>query len=251
MPVRQRPSCLRFGSLSVSLVEFMSDTRLVLVEVEGQMPYASNTTVLAKDGNGGLWVYKPERGENPLWDFAWRTLAAREVLTYEVASGLGLDLVPETVLAEGPFGPGSAQRFVEEDFDFDPRPLFSPRLDPRLWPVAVLDLVCNNADRKVGHMIRDKTTDRLWAIDHGLTFHSEPKLRTVLWGFAGEAIPEPLVEALKALRSQLASGLTARVAELLSEEEAVALSDRVEQLLGVPVHPHPPDDRPAVPWPIY
>jgi hypothetical protein len=228
----------------------LSNNRLALVEVESQMPYASNTTLLARDRNDDLWVYKPERGENRLWDFAWRTLAAREVLTYEVASEMGFDLVPETVLAEGPFGPGSAQRFVEEDFAFDPRPLFVPRLDRRLWPVAVLDLVCNNADRKVGHMIHDKSTDRLWAIDHGLTFHSEPKLRTVLWGFAGEAIPELLVEALITLRLQLASGLTVRVAELLSEGEAAALSDRVEQLIQDPVHPHPPDDRPAVPWPL-
>jgi uncharacterized repeat protein (TIGR03843 family) len=228
----------------------LADDRLALVEVEGQMPYASNTTLLAKDGTGALWVYKPERGENPLWDFAWRTLAAREVLTYEVATGLGLDLVPKTVLADGPFGPGSAQRFVEEDFDFDPRPLFTPRLDPRLWPVAVIDLVCNNADRKIGHVIHDKTTDRLWAIDHGLTFHAEPKLRTVLWGFAGEAIPQPLVDALIGLKALLTVGLAERVSNLLSEEEAHGFNDRIEQLLRAPVHPHPPDDRPAFPWPL-
>jgi uncharacterized repeat protein (TIGR03843 family) len=228
----------------------LADDRLALVEVEGQMPYASNTTLLAKDGTGALWVYKPERGENPLWDFAWRTLAAREVLTYEVATGLGLDLVPETVLADGPFGPGSAQRFVEEDFDFDPRSLFTPRLDSRLWPVAVIDLVCNNADRKIGHVIHDKTADRLWAIDHGLTFHADPKLRTVLWGFAGEPIPAPLLEALGGLRTRLTSALSTRVAELLSEDEAVSLSARVEELISAPVHPHPPADRPAVPWPL-
>ena len=215
------------------------------------MPYASNTTLLARDGTGDLWVYKPERGENPLWDFAWRTLAAREVLTYEVGSAMGLDLVPETVLAEGPFGPGSAQRFVVEDLEFDPRPLFFPRLDRRLWPMAVLDLVCNNADRKIGHVIRDKTTDRLWAIDHGLTFHAEPKLRTVLWGFAGEEIPPPLVEGLTRLNSRLSDGLAARVSGLLSEEEALSLSDRVEGLLRAPVHPQPPRDRPAVPWPVF
>lgn len=214
------------------------------------MPYASNTTLLARDDVGSRWVYKPERGENPLWDFAWRTLAAREVLTYEVSSGMGLDLVPETLLADGPFGPGSAQRFVDEDFDFDPRPLFVPRVSPKLWPVAVLDLVCNNADRKLGHVIHDKTTDRLWAIDHGLTFHVEPKLRTVLWGFAGETIPADLVQALTALQSRLASGLAARVSKLLSAEEAGGLSDRVERLLLHPVHPLPPDDRPAVPWPM-
>jgi uncharacterized repeat protein (TIGR03843 family) len=228
----------------------VSGERLALTEIEGRMPYASNTTLLARDAKAGLWVYKPERGENPLWDFAWGTLAAREVLTYEVAVGLGLDLVPETVLADGPFGPGSAQQFVDEDFEFDPRPLFSPRLSRRLWPVAVLDLVCNNADRKIGHMIHDKTLDRLWAIDHGLTFHAEPKLRTVLWGFAGEAIPEPLLRALVRLESSMGSGLTARMSSLLSSEEALALTRRLRDLIQSPVHPFPPDDRPAVPWPL-
>lgn len=226
-------------------------TNVVLVAVTGHMPHASNTTVLAIDQAGDRWVYKPERGENPLWDFAPGTLAAREVLTYEVASALGLDLVPETVLAEGPFGPGSAQRFIDEDFDFDPRPLFSPRLDPRLWPVAVLDLVCNNADRKVGHLIRERISERLWAIDHGLTFHAAPKLRTVLWGFSGQALPLPLLEAVKRLRASLMEGLTDRVADLLSTAEAAALAERVNLLLADPVHPPPPADRPAVPWPIW
>ena len=228
----------------------LSGDRLALIEVEGRMPYASNTTLLARDSGGGHWVYKPERGENPLWDFAWRTLAAREVLTYEVAIGMGLDLVPETLLADGPFGPGSAQRFVDEDFDFDPRPLFVPRVSPQLWPVAVLDLVCNNADRKIGHVIHDKSTDRVWAIDHGLTFHVEPKLRTVLWGFAGEKIPAELVEGLGTLQSTLNSGLEARVSALLSTKEARSLSNRVQQLIRHPVHPLPPEDRPAVPWPM-
>jgi hypothetical protein len=226
-------------------------SRVVLVEVEGRMPYASNTTVLATDREGAAWVYKPDRGENPLWDFAAGTLAAREVLTYEVANALGLDLVPETVLAEGPLGPGSAQRLVDEDLGFDPRPLFSPRLDPRLWPVAVLDLVCNNADRKVGHVIRERASDRLWAIDHGLTFHAAPKLRTVLWGFAGQAIPSPLVAALKRLHSRLGEGVLDRVDTLLSAEESAALAARVDHLLADPVHPRPPADRPAVPWPIW
>jgi uncharacterized repeat protein (TIGR03843 family) len=116
--------------------------------------------------------------------------------------------------------------------------------------VAVLDIVCNNADRKIGHVIHDKTADRLWAIDHGLTFHADPKLRTVLWGFAGEPIPAPLMEALGGLRTRLTSGLSTRVAELLSEDEAGSLLARVEELISAPVHPHPPADRPAVPWPL-
>lgn len=224
---------------------------LKLVAVKGLMPYASNATLLAVDADGEQWVYKPETGENPLWDFPWRTLAAREVLTYEVANAMQLDLVPETVLAEGPMGPGSAQRFLNEDFDFDPRPLFTPRLDLRLWPVAVLDLVANNADRKIGHLIREVGSERLWGIDHGLTFHAEPKLRTVLWGFSGRPIPSALVSAIEGLRSTLVQGLASRVEQLLSAAEAEAVTTRVNLLLENPVHPMPPNDRPAVPWPIW
>lgn len=224
---------------------------LKLVEIKGQLAGASNTTLLAADGTGDQWVYKPERGENPLWDFPWRTLAAREVLTYEVACAMDLDLVPETVLAEGPYGPGSAQRFLTEDFDFDPRPLFIPQLDKGLWPVAMLDLVTNNADRKIGHLIREVDSDRLWAIDHGLTFHTDPKLRTVLWGFAGLPIPTALIEAVSNLRLRLDQGLGSRVKSLLSSKEADALQARVEDVLANPVHPSPPNDRPAVPWPIW
>jgi hypothetical protein len=225
--------------------------RLTLTEVAGRMPYATNATLLATSADGRRWIYKPEQGENPLWDFPWRTLASREVLTYEVAVALGLDLVPETLLAEGPYGQGSAQAYVDEDADFDPRTMFVPKLNPRLWPVAVLDIVCNNADRKFGHLIRQTGTDRLWAIDNGLTFHAEPKLRTILWGFADSNIPGPLVEALARLREAITNGLFDRVAMLLSVAEAEAFGERVNLLLARPVHPPPPDDRPAVPWPVW
>ncbi len=215
------------------------------------MPYASNATLLAFSADGRRWVYKPEQGESPLWDFPWRSLAAREVLTYEVATALGLDIVPETVLADGPQGRGSAQAFIDEDFEFDPRTLFKPRPSPRLWPVAVLDVICNNADRKLGHIIRQVGEDRLWAIDNGLTFHSDPKLRTVLWGFAGDEIPDPLQMALERLRAEDAPGVVGRVADLLSTEEAEAFRERVESLAHLRVHPLPPEDRPALPWPVF
>jgi uncharacterized repeat protein (TIGR03843 family) len=224
---------------------------LELTAVEGRMPYASNATLLATSEDGRRWIYKPEEGESPLSDFPWRSLAAREVLTYEVATALGLDIVPETVLANGPHGRGSAQVFVAEDFEFDPRTLFSPRPSPRLWPVAVLDIICNNADRKLGHIIRQMGGDRLWAIDNGLTFHSDPKLRTVLWGFAGAEIPAPLIEALEKLRSSTTPDLVGRVADLLTGKEAEAFRQRVEELAARPVHPLPPEDRPALPWPVF
>ncbi|MDH5292543.1 MAG: phosphatidylinositol kinase, partial [Acidimicrobiia bacterium] len=222
------------------------NSTLRLDEVLGRMPYASNTTLLARDAAGGLWVYKPVRGEQPLWDFPWKTLAAREVLSFEISDAMGLDLVPETVMATGPFGPGSAQRFLEEDVEFDPRPLFTGVLDPVLWPFAVFDIVTNNADRKIGHMLREVGSDKLWAIDNGLTFHAEPKLRTVLWGFAGQPIPGELLEATRRLDAALDTSLCDRVASLLSPAEAGALVSRTRTLLAARTHPEPPDDRPAV-----
>lgn len=228
----------------------MSD-RLTLVELIGHLPHASNTTVLAAAADGSRWVYKPERGEQPLWDFPWGTLAVREVLTYETARAMGLDVVPHTVLADGPFGPGSAQQFLDEDPDFDPRPLFQPKMDPELWPIAALDIVSNNADRKLGHLLHDRTDGRIWAIDNGLTFHSDDKLRTVMWGFAGLPLPEPVVEAVARLDAALAEGFAGRVAELLTPAESEALCTRVSSLLRRPIHPDPPIDRPPVPWPVW
>ncbi len=223
---------------------------LELTELVGRLPYASNTTVLARDESGELWVYKPEQGERPLWDFPWGTLAAREVLAFEVSRSMGLDLVPRTLPAEGPLGPGSAQEYLEEDMEFDPRPMFSgPDLDPRLWPFAVLDIVINNADRKIGHLLQQTGTTRLWAIDNGLSFNAEPKLRTVLWGFAGLPIPGPLVESVRRLVHD--TSIRTRIEELLSPEEAAATAARAELILDSPLHPQPPDNRPAVPWPIW
>ncbi|HUO47018.1 MAG TPA: phosphatidylinositol kinase [Acidimicrobiia bacterium] len=225
--------------------------QLELTDIEGRMPYSSNATLLARSEDGRLWIYKPEQGENPLWDFTWRTLAKREVLAYEMARAMGLDLVPETLEAEGPLGPGSAQAFVEEDLEFDLRTLFVPTLDPRLWPFAVLDVICNNADRKLGHLIRTVSQKQLWAIDNGLTFHHEPKLRTVLWGFAGQPIPDSLRASLTAAQTALETGLWMRISDLLSPREADAVSERLKELIIRPQHPHPPEDRPAIPWPLW
>jgi hypothetical protein len=229
----------------------MASTPLELVEVLGRLPYASNATLLAVDGEGCQWVYKPDRGEEPLWDFPTGTLSTREILSFEVSAAMGIDVVPTTVEATGPFGRGSAQRFVDEDVDFDPRPLYTPNLDHVLWPFAVFDIVANNADRKIGHVLREVGTGRLWAIDNGLTFHPADKLRTVLWGFAGEPIPAHLVTAVERLAAALEAGLSRRIANLLSQREAAAVQHRVAGLLARPVHPHPPDDRPAVPWPVW
>lgn len=226
-----------------------ADPPLVVDELLGRFVAASNLTLLGR-AEGALVVYRPTAGIRPLWDFAPETLAAREVLTFRVARAMGLDLVPDTRWGDGPLGPGTVQRFVEPDPAFDPLDPVS-RADDSLWPVAVLDLVTNNADRKAGHLIAEAGTGHLWAIDHGLTFHPEPKLRTVLWGFAGLPVPPALVASLERLAAALPSGLEAAVAAYLGAPEAAALQRRVRTLLRRPRHPRPPRDRQPVPWPPY
>ena len=221
----------------------------MVTEIIGRFRNASNATLLATTGAGRLVVYKPEQGQRPLHDFDCRTLPAREVLTFELSEAAGLSLVPETLPAEGPFGPGSAQRFVEVDEDFNPVPLIN-RTDTGLWPVATLDLLINNADRKAGHVIADRT-GRLWCIDHGVALHELPKLRTVMWGFAGLPLPDDMVAAVRRLDEAMSPRMHRRAAELLSIREADALAERVTQLLEEPVHPQPPTDRPPLPWPIW
>lgn len=221
-----------------------------VVEVVGQFISASNATLLGRDEAGELVVYKPHAGEAPLWDFPDDTLAQREVLTYEVAVTMDLAVVPPTVLGDGPYGLGAIQEYIEIDESFDPLPLVQ-KADPSLWPLAVLDIVCNNADRKLGHIIRDRSTSRLFGIDHGLNFHVDNKLRTVLWSFAGQQIPPGLMSGLLTLDAALAADFGNHVTELLSLNELEAFRKRVSDLLERPVHPQPPTTRPAIPWPPY
>ncbi len=226
-------------------------TRLTIAEVVGRFSSASNATFLGTDPDGAVWVYKPTAGVRHLWDFPHQSLAGREIMAYEVSAHMALDLVPRTVEADGPLGPGAAQRFLQVDPDFDQRGWFEDGTDPCLWPVAVFDLVINNADRKLGHLLVESRTERLFAVDHGLAFHHQDKLRTVLWGFAGLPIPDPLVEALERLRKALTGDLAPRAAELLDPDEVQALLRRTRLLLDHPVHPDPPTDRAALPWPIW
>lgn len=215
-----------------------------LISVDGLLAGASNATLLARDPGGNPWVYKPEQGERPLWDFPHGSLARREVACYRVSEALGLGVVPETFLAEGPYGPGSAQRFLDEDLEWDPRPAITSA-DPVLWPIAVLDVVVNNADRKIGHLLREPGDERIWAIDNGLTFHAHEKLRTVLWSFAGREIPGPLRRGLDG------AAVRSAVRDLLDPDEVEMAVRRVEELASHPVHPPPPEDRPPLPWPLW
>jgi uncharacterized repeat protein (TIGR03843 family) len=219
-----------------------------VVEIVGRFTVASNATMLGITASGVRVVYKPIAGEQPLWDFAAGSLTDREVLTFLVDRAMGFGLVPETVAGAGPYGPGAVQRFVVADEEFDPLPL-ARRGDDRLWPVAVLDLVTNNADRKLGHIMA--TDCGIVAVDHGLTFHPEAKLRTVLWAFAGRELPRQMLDALELLHEALRGDLGADIRGRLGTNEAAAALERVRGLLKKPVHPMPPDDRPAVPWPPY
>jgi hypothetical protein len=218
------------------------------VEVLGTLPNASNATMLARDGNGNLVVYKPSFGAQPLHDFDSSTLAAREVLTYEVSEALGFGIIPETRLVDGLYGPGSVQKMIHEDRDTDPRSMLEGP-DEKLWPFAILDIVTNNTDRKLGHLLLESGSNRIWGIDNGLTFHCLPKLRTVLWGFADRELPQAMVSALGLLDAALSGGLHERIANLLSEPEAAAVRHRVSALRRNPIHPPPPTNRQPLPWP--
>ncbi|MDH2391420.1 SCO1664 family protein [Streptomyces sp. HNM0663] len=246
--------------------------------VRGRVREASNAVLycsVSYEGEEVRCVYKPVAGERPLWDFPDGTLAQREVAAYELSEALGWDLVPPTVLRDGPYGEGMVQLWVDADpagsllelVETDEpgdgwkavgfadvgegrTALLVHADDPRLRRLAVLDAVINNGDRKGGHLL--PTADgHLYAIDHGVTFHVEPKLRTLLWGWAGEPLPAEAADALRGLSAALRPGarLSARLADLLTSAEVDALRARVSSLTADGRHPSPSGDWPAIPWP--
>lgn len=223
--------------------------------VRGLLPGSSNYTFLTDVQNEqyqGLAIYKPRQGETPLWDFPHGTLCQRELAAYLVSQTLRWALVPPTVIRVGPYGRGAVQLFVEADFSqhyFTFRD--EPALQPALQRIAAFDLVINNADRKSGHTLRD-AEDRIWAIDHGVCFHAQPKLRTVIWEFAGLPLPAELAADLAALRAQLDDGcaLHRQLASLLSDGELRALARRTGRLLDAGIYPDPDPDRRSYPWPL-
>jgi uncharacterized repeat protein (TIGR03843 family) len=223
-----------------------------ILDVQGRLVMASNETfycTLRHEDREAACVYKPVAGERPLWDFPSGTLAGREVAAYQVSAAAGWHLVPPTVYRDGPFGPGMCQLWVDADPSADLIALARRTDHPALREMAVFDAVVNNADRKIGHLL--PTADgALFGCDHGVCFGEDYKLRTVLWQWRGKNLPGSAVAALGVLRQALAAGgLGAKLGRWLAPGELTATQERIELLLRHRVHPYPPDDWPAVPWP--
>ena len=222
------------------------------LELVGLLPWGSNYTFLARicheQGEFEV-VYKPRKGERPLWDFPAGTLCLRERAAFVVSQALGWDIVPPTILREGPHGLGAVQSFVEHDpnrhyFTFE------GQYQEQLQKFALFDIIANNADRKGGHVLLDDT-DRLWSIDHGICFHLEYKLRTVIWDFAGQPIPAGLLANLATVLAELRSPdstLFQALRDLLSVAEIEATSKRVNRLIQSKRFPDPGSGR-YYPWP--
>ena len=216
-------------------------------ELKGQFMLGSNYTFLVdvhyQDATYPA-VYKPSKGEQPLWDFPENTLALREVAAYLVSEALGFHIVPFTTLREeGPYGVGSLQQYIDYDTEYHYFN-FSEADKQLLKPVALFDLLVNNADRKGGHVFFENDTHKLFAIDHGICFHEDDKLRTVLWDFGGQKIPDDLLARLS-----LSPSLLAELEPYLSPRETSALCARADSILKRGSFPRQPRDRRAMPWP--
>lgn len=225
------------------------------MQEQGLLPYSSNHSFLVTVAENGLVlpaVYKPQRGESPLWDFEWGSLCKRETAAYEISRLLDWNLVPPTVLRSGTRGLGSVQLYIDND---DEEHYFTIHADalcaPALRRIALFDYVINNADRKSGHCLASSDR-RIWAIDHGVCFHAEYKLRTVIWEFSDMVIDPDLLEDLTRFHAQLCdegSGASQILCRLLSATERVALLDRVDDLLRSRRFPAPDMYRRNYPWP--
>lgn len=222
------------------------------IDVEELVPWGSNYTFLVTVRDGAQKVqavYKPSRGERPLWDFPDGTLAFREVAAYRVSDALDWPNIPPTILRDGPQGVGMVQLYVEM---VDRQHFFTLRdkFRDEMKRIAVFDALINNTDRKGGHVLLGED-GKIWCIDHGVTFHEYPKLRTVIWDYTEQAIPQKIIDDLNRLRPCLMRGesLGDSLSRLLSPREMRALRTRLDQLIESRTFPKPPEDWPPVPWP--
>ncbi len=222
------------------------------MHVEGRLVDASNATLYCTIKGGGAeaaCVYKPVAGERPLWDFPTGTLAGREVAAYAVSRTARWNIVPPTVMRDGPFGQGMVQLWIDLDPQVDLIALARSSAHAGLRDMAVFDAVVNNADRKIGHLL-PVADGHLYGCDHGVCFAEDYKLRTVLWQWRGKTLPRRSVEALRRLADNLAGGwLAGELARYLTRGEVSATKVRIGKLLKHRVHPYPAEDWPAVPWP--
>ncbi|MFD3375484.1 MULTISPECIES: SCO1664 family protein [unclassified Streptomyces] len=264
----------RIPPRSVTTAELLAEGEL---SVRGRIREASNAVLLCDvtyEGQKASCVYKPVAGERPLWDFPDGNLAQREVAAYEVSEATGWGLVPTTILRDGPYGEGMCQLWIDPvsegaellalvdneepgegwkavgfaEVGEGRTALLVHADDERLRRLAVLDVVINNGDRKGGHLL-PAPEGRLFGIDHGVTFNAENKLRTLLWGWAGEKLTREAVEVLERLRGALDAALGVRLGELITAAELDATRARVAGLLASGRHPEPSGDWPAIPWP--
>ena len=227
------------------------------IEPQGLLPWSSNYSFLVNVHGVEetiTAVYKPRQGERPLWDFPTGTLCQRETAAYQVSTGLGWNLVPPTVLRRGPHGIGSLQYFIPHDpechyFTFEGSPDFRRALQQ----IVLFDIIINNADRKGGHVLIEESEDaqppnRLWVIDHGICFHEEYKLRTVIWEFAGQPIPDDLLADLIHFQSRLRVEQFPILQKLLSSAELLALEKRLDSIIRSRTFLQPGPGR-HYPWP--
>jgi hypothetical protein len=222
------------------------------LQVTGRLVDASNATLYATaslEDHSIVCIYKPIAGERPLWDFSDGCLAHREYAAFLVSYHLGFDLVPITILRDGPYGFGMVQQWVDIDESIDLAKFFATD-HPRLRTMALFDAIINNTDRKIGHLLPiDGQT--LFGCDHGVTFHSEDKLRTVLWQWANEPFSQAEISLLKRTQLLLAGELGTLLTPLLTEVEIQETARRVSDLLASGKFPLPNPDWPAVPWPAF
>ena len=223
-----------------------------VIEVTGKLVDASNATLYATctyEGVSITCIYKPIAGERPLWDFEDGSLANREYASFLLSHWMESDLIPPTVLRDGPYGTGMVQAWVDIDESIDLMEFFQ-RDDAQLRELALLDIVLNNTDRKIGHLLPDMQ-GHLYACDHGVTFHEEDKLRTVLWQWAGVELNQSEIEWLMRLKI-IIEGKGREVLEgLINEIEYLALIARIDRTLSEGRFPQPSQEWPAVPWPPF
>jgi hypothetical protein len=233
----------------IDIDETIRHLQNAILTVTGRLVDASNATLYANasfEGSDIACIYKPIAGERPLWDFQDGNLAQREYASFLLSDKLELNIVPPTILRDGPYGLGMVQAWIDIDTNIDLMTYFQ-KDDPQLRQLALFDAILNNTDRKIGHLL--PTVDgHLYACDHGVTFHEEDKLRTVLWQWAGENLNDDEISLLQKATSILSSNV---FEELLTENEIKAAINRVNRIVQDGRYPEPSEDWPAVPWPPF